>query len=359
MINGSMILFITRKHPPAVGGMEQLSYQLTRGIAERTPARVIAWGGSQKFLPLFLMYAAAASLWTILSRPIRVVHVGDIVLAPLGRFLQLLTRRRVVITAHGLDIIYPHPLYRGFVLPAARKLDQVICISEHARQLCLARGFDPARLSVIPVGIEPQPPPTLAEEERAARLAEWDLTPRPRRLLLTVGRLVRRKGVVFFIREVMPRLPDDFVYLVVGDGVEAANARAAVAEAGLERRVRLLGKLAPDALAAAYALADVFVMPNIPVSNDAEGFGIVVLEARAAGLPVVAAALEGIPDACAGEPDARLVPALDAEAFAEALTAVRDDELTPAGRASRSARVSAQFGWPAIVDRYLAVFNDV
>lgn len=353
-----MILFITRKHPPAVGGMEQLSYQLTQGVAARTTARIIAWGGSQKLLPLFLIYATAASLWTILFQPVRVVHIGDIVLAPLGRLLQLLTRRRIVVTAHGLDIIYPHPLYRRVVLPAARRLDHVVCISEHARNLCLASGFDPARLSVIPVGIEPQTPPTLSGEEQAAWLAEWDLTPRPRRLLLTVGRLVRRKGVAFFIREVMPRLPDDFIYLVVGEGVEAANTRAAVAEAGLERRVRLLGKLPPDALRAAYALADVFVMPNIPVPNDAEGFGIVALEARAAGLPVIASALEGISDACAGEPDARLVPASDAEAFARALMAVRDDELSPARRAARSERVAAQFGWPAIVDRYLVVFND-
>ena len=59
----------------------------------------------------------------------------------------------------------------------------------------------------------------------------------------------------------------------------------------------MIGEVSDDMLAAAYRSADVMVMPNIPVRGDMEGFGLVALEAAAAGLPVVASRIEGITDA--------------------------------------------------------------
>lgn len=81
----------------------------------------------------------------------------------------------------------------------------------------------------------------------------------------------------------------------------------------LQKRVHLLGYLPESQLKTVYAAADVFVMPNLPVSGDVEGFGLVALEAATYALPVVAAALEGIQDAVVPERTGYLLSAGDAE----------------------------------------------
>ena len=101
----------------------------------------------------------------------------------------------------------------------------------------------------------------------------------------------------WLVTEVLPRLAErraDWIYLVVGEGPERqAIAEAATQDPRVAQRVHLLGQTSDDDLCMAYAAADLFVMPNVPVPGDSEGFGIVHLEARAAGLPVVAADIEG------------------------------------------------------------------
>ena len=149
-----MLLFITRKYPPSVGGMQRLSYHVTTGVAAREPAVIIAWGGSQKWLPLFMPYAAVKALWLCLTQTVELIHLGDMVLTPIGLFLQAFTRLPVIATAHGLDVIYPNRLYQALILPCARRMDFVICISEHTRSQCLSRGIARARTAVIPVGID-------------------------------------------------------------------------------------------------------------------------------------------------------------------------------------------------------------
>jgi len=151
----------------------------------------------------------------------------------------------------------------------------------------------------------------------------------------------------------------DWVYLIVGDGPERAAIETAVEVHGLSRHVRLLGYLDGDALRAAYALADLFVMPNVPVSGNPEGFGLVILEARAAGIPVVAADLEGISEAIGEEEDGTLVRPGEWLSFVAAINAWLDRDETVADREQRRQRAGAQFAWTRIVGQYLEVFQEV
>ena len=115
----------------------------------------------------------------------------------------------------------------------------------------------------------------------------------------------------------------------------------------------------PEELQAAYAMADVFVMPNVQVQNDSEGFGIVAVEARVAGLRVVASALEGIVDSFESSEDGVLVPSGDTEAFVEAIDRVLETPQTPQERQVRRQRAASRYSWGRIVERYLAVFSEV
>jgi glycosyltransferase involved in cell wall biosynthesis len=361
-----MLLFITRKYPPSVGGMQRLSYHVTTGVAEREPAVIISWGGSQKWLPLFIPYAAVKALWLCLTQSVDLIHLGDLLLAPIGLFLQAFTRLPVIANAHGLDVIYPNRLYQVLILPCARRMDFVICISEHTRGQCLSRGIARARTAVIPVGIDAHAfRQSIGDAERFAWLARWAIVPdcvQPPHILLTAGRLVPRKGVRWLVAEVLPRLTErrtDWIYLVVGDGPERqAIAEAAARDPRVAQRVHLLGQTSDDDLRTAYAAADLFVMPNVPVPGDSEGFGIVHLEARAAGLPVVAADIDGISESFVTE-DGLLVPAGDVVAFVDAIDYLLNKGLSPEERRCRSARIAARYDWSRIIDTYCRIFSEI
>ena len=347
--------------------MQRLSYHVTTGVAAREPAVIIAWGGSQKWLPLFIPYAAVKALWLCLTQTVDLIHLGDIVLAPIGLFLQAFTRLPVIVNAHGLDVIFRNRLYQAFILPCARRMNFVICISQHTQRQCLSRGIDRARTAVIPVGIDAHAfRQSIGDVERRTWLARWAIDldcVQPPRILLTAGRLVPRKGVRWLVSEVLPRLAErraDWIYLVVGDGPERqAIAEAATRNPSIAQRVHLLGQTPDDDLRTAYSAADLFVMPNVPVPGDSEGFGIVHLEARAAGLPVVVADIEGIADSFISGEDGRLVPAGDVVAFVDAIDRAFDRGLTPADRGRRATRIADGYDWAHIAEAYRGVFREV
>jgi glycosyltransferase involved in cell wall biosynthesis len=297
------------------------------------------------------------------TKPVELIHLSDLMLAPVGLFLRLVGGRPVVTNAHGLDVIYPNRIYQAIVPACARRLDYIICNSESTRQQCLAQGIASSRTRVIPVGVESETfKVALPEVEQSFWLGRWRCKSRPRHILLTVGRLVPRKGVPFFLSQVVPELVkrrDDWVYLVIGSGPERGSIEAIVREKDLGQVVRVLGEVPAEELIAAYAMADLFVMPNVPVQDDSEGFGIVTIEARAAGLRVVASALEGIVDSFFSADDGILVHPGDAEAFVEAIDQVLGTELTLKERQSRRHRVASRYGWATIATQYLEAFSAV
>ena len=379
-----MILFITRKYPPSVGGMQKLSYRLTTEISRQTTAKVIGWGGSQRWLPVFVPWAFLRALAVLARGQVTLIHLSDPVLAPLGVLMRWLARVPVVVNAHGLDVTYSFPPYQAIVPWCLRRLDRVICISRYTRDECIRRGVPADHCEVIPLGIDTEEYRTsLSEVERRTWLSAWGIHPTPsgprrsgmdaeygslrdgvpterRRFLLTVGRLVRRKGLLPFVSQTLPLLHaqrQDWIYLIVGDGPERQRLEAAVQTLGLSEQVRILGFLGREAIQAAYALADLFIMPNVPTPGDPEGFGLVTLEARAAGAPVVAANLEGIRDAITEEADGTLVTAEDWPGFAKAIESWLDRGESTVDREARRRRTAARFAWPQIAARYMAVFD--
>jgi phosphatidylinositol alpha-1,6-mannosyltransferase len=151
----------------------------------------------------------------------------------------------------------------------------------------------------------------------------------------------------------------DWVYLIVGEGPERRKIEATILAHGLSQHVKLLGRVEEQVLRSVYALADVFVMPNIPVPGDPEGFGIVALEARASGVPVVASDLEGIREAVGGPEDGTLVKPRDWSAFVAAINWWLDREETAMDREKRRERVRAEFDWNRIISLYLTLFQEI
>jgi glycosyltransferase involved in cell wall biosynthesis len=360
-----MILFITRKHPPSVGGMQKLSQSLTKEVGKLTPTSTIYWGGSTLFVPFFVVYAFLRAVFTVpRSNHVKLIHLSDALLTPLGLALRTLLRVPVVVTVHGLDVTYQNPLYQWLIPRCLRRMDKIICVSSYTRQQCIRRGVPATLCEVVPNGVnmfEFDDQYTSQGMRNLQTAANGRL--RGRKVLLTVGRLIERKGVVHFLTEVMPRIMAqrrDICYLIVGEGPQRDLIETRIASLHLEDHVVLLGRVDDDTLRAAYHVADLFIMPNIPVQNDIEGFGLVALEAAAAGRYVVASRLDGIPEAIIPGENGTLLDPLDSEAFASTiLDLLGDDEKrTALGQKAREF-VRSRYSWDIIARTYEQVFMRV
>ena len=356
-----MILFITRKYPPSVGGMEKLSYEMTQAVGRIVPTRVIAWRGPRWGWPLFAAWAFFAGLWACLTLPVRFIHVSDPVIAPLGLVLARLTGRRWGLNVHGLDILYSNPLYQATVIPCIRCADAVIAISCAAREACLFKGIAPDRCSVIPVGLNI--PPEEADPLHASgrlRTARGFETAH-HSVLLTVGRLIPRKGVDWFVREVVPALAKarpDVLYLIAGEGPARPDIRQSIRHSRLQDRVALLSRVSDQTLLDLYATTTLFVMPNVPVQGDLEGFGVVAIEAASRGIPVLASRLEGIQDAIVDGENGILLPPGDASAWVAAICGLLSDEEARMRLGARAREFTqAHYNWEQFARDYVRAFG--
>jgi glycosyltransferase involved in cell wall biosynthesis len=360
-----MILFITRKHPPSVGGMQKLSQSLTKEVGRLTPTSTIFWGGSTIFVPFFIVYAFVRALFTVpRSNHVKLIHLSDALLTPLGVALRFLLRVPVVVTVHGLDVTYANRAYQWLIPRCLKRMDKIICVSSYTRHQCIKRGVPAHLCEVVPNGVNLDEFSDEHSErgmQNLRRLAGHRL--RDRKVLLTVGRLIERKGVVYFLTDVMPKLlavRQDFCYLIVGEGPQRELLETRITSLHLEDHVVLLGQVDDETLRASYHLSDLFIMPNIPVQNDIEGFGLVAIEAAAAGRYVVATKLDGIPEAIVSGQNGILLDPLDSEAFAQAiLELLEDDERRKQLGQQAREFVWRRYSWDIIARRYLRVFLEV
>jgi phosphatidylinositol alpha-1,6-mannosyltransferase len=360
-----MILFITRKHPPSVGGMQKLSQSLTKEVGKLTPTSTIYWGGPTLGVPFFIIYAFVRTVFTVpRSNQVKLIHLSDALLTPLGLALRTLLRVPVVVTVHGLDVTYPNRLYQWAIPRCLMRMDKVICVSRYTRHQCIRRGVPAALCEVVPNGVNVHEftEPATIQGIRSLQATAGHLL-QGRKVLLTVGRLIERKGVVHFLTEVLPRIlheREDVSYLIIGEGPQRDLIETRITSLHLGEHVALMGRVDDATLKAAYHRADLFIMPNVPVQNDIEGFGLVALEAAAAGKYVVASRLDGIPEAIVPGRNGDLLDPLDSEAFASRiLELLADDESRAALGKKAQDFVQGHYSWNLIARRYEQVFMGV
>lgn len=338
---------VTRKALPGIGGMERLSSELTARLAQRHAVRVVAHAGGRVGLAKFLLDTAGQLKAAVARGEIALLHLGDPVLAPLARIARAHGIPSVV-TIHGLDVTHAQPVYRAWRKRFLPDLDAYVCISRAARDAAVAGGVPAERTHVIGIGIEPVAAGTGEREDER---------------LLFVGRLVRRKGLAWFVRKVLPPLAKrrpGVRLVIIGEGPEREDVTAAADATGIGDRLHWLGAVDDQVKHSEFARAAICVMPNIAIPGDLEGYGIVALEAAAAGCPLLAADLEGLRDAVIDGETGRLVPSGDAAAWQAAIDAWLDDGASRHAAGVRAGNVvRAQRGWTPVIDAYAALFESL
>lgn len=354
------ILFITRKFPPSTGGMENFAYELYTALSKETDVRLIKWGGSNKYLPVVLPYFLLRACWLLLRGGIDVVHVQDGVLAPLGYVLAKIFRKRFTIVVHGLDITYPNKLFQKVNVGTVGKADVVFCISRAAADEAQRRGVSEPKIMIIPLGITDDI--YRSDEPLSVMLREELGIAKDAPVLLTVGRLVKRKGVAWFVMRVIPELIRKYptlVYVVVGNGEDRDKIMGIIADKQLSKHVIMLGRVDDEKMPLLYNGADIFIQPNIVVPGDMEGFGKVLLEASLCELPIVATGIEGIQDAITDGKNGKLVAQPeDTGAFVAAIGTFLDDVryAQSFGRKGRAYTLQ-HFQWSVIAGKYMHAFR--
>ena len=234
-------------------------------------------------------------------------------------------------------------LYRGAT--------SIIANSHHTKQLLVGIGVSSDRIHVIHPGVDVS---AFHADERAILAIRQRHSLANAFVLLTVGRLQRRKGQDMVIRAlpfIKQQIPN-VAYLIVGNGDEEKYLRELAATVGVSDNVIFVGSIPDHDRAAYYATCDVFVMPNRQIDADIEGFGIVFLEAGAAGKPVIAGLSGGTADAIHDGITGLRVDGEKLEAIVEAVVALAKN-ITAAqvmGERGRQ-RVEADFSWDSVVER--------
>lgn len=347
---------LTRKHPPDVGGMQQLSFQLAEGLRALRPVTVVAWRRGQWGLPIFFLTSFARLVPALVLKRISVLHLGDPALAALA-LLPRLFGVPVAVTVHGLDITWPARIYQSYLLLFFwKRMDAYVCISRHVRDELLSAGVASDQVLVIAPGGDALP---AASEEPELERQLAGRHP----VLFAVGRLVERKGLAWFLREVAPdwlaRHPTAAI-VIAGDGPMRPAIDAAIAEFGLQSQVLLTGPVSETRKAWLFERCDLVLMPNLDVPGDVEGFGLVALEAGRAGRWVAVADLQGLRDAVSEGGNGSRIEAGNAHAWSQALDRLCSDpeSLRARGRQARDF-VTTKFSWAAMVAKYDALLRSM
>jgi len=176
------------------------------------------------------------------------------------------------------------------------------------------------------------------------------------------GRLVERKGFDKLVRAwpavaaAVPKLK----LLIGGKGPLEKALRDRIQALGIQDSVEMLGWMDEEAMAAAYGLAEVFIMPNRTMPDgDTEGFGLVFLEAAAMGTPSIGGRAGGAVDAILDSKTGLLVDGDNEGAISEALIGLFTDDALRASMASAAQTHALTQGWQAKTDEFLAYINNL
>jgi phosphatidyl-myo-inositol dimannoside synthase len=231
----------------------------------------------------------------------------------------------------------------------------VIAVSSFTRDAMVRlMKIDPAKIALIPNGVDLE-----RFQLRRSRPESADrYGVRGRRVILSVGRLVPRKGVdhlVAAMPAILEACPDAHL-LIVGEGPLRPALEQSIATHGLKEHVTLLGGVGDEALRELYALADIFALPNRTMPDgDTEGFGLVFLEANASGKPVVAGRAGGAADAVTDGVNGLTVDGADVTEIAAAVIRLLNDPELRGKLAAQGLALARASDWRSRTAMFLAL----
>ena len=320
-------------------------YRRPLAFAKSKPLQAVGW-------------AAAMAEIVIRERP-QAVQLATLYEGYLGLWMRKWMRTPYVVYAHGNEVLDAMQSDWDGPRRAIRSADCVLANSRFTADLLKQIGVESERIEIVHPGCDVMrfQPASVSADFRKAILGSHAQD----KIILTVGRLVARKGHDVMIRalpQVLKNIPDA-CYLIVGSGPTKTMLEELSFSLGVHDNVFFLEHIGDAELPSIYGMCDVFVMPSRAdlAACDVEGFGMVYLEANACGKPVIAGKSGGIADAVVDGETGLLVPPDSPEALAESICLVltHREYAERLGQQGRE-RAIREFSWDAIaghVDRIM------
>ncbi|HUX88876.1 MAG TPA: glycosyltransferase [Chloroflexota bacterium] len=293
------VLQVYKNYAPMPGGIETYLRQIATGLNRRGRVKVsvlVTAPGPRTVVDEIdgVRVTRAGRLGEVASTPLSLRLIEQVrqsdadilhlhVPYPVGELaaLSFAGRRRIVVTYHS-DVVrqwWARPLYQPMLRQLLRRADALIATSPAYLKSSAILSHFAAHAEVIPLSVDPAR--FVAEESAVAALRQrW-----PEPVVLFVGRFRSYKGLPILL-QAMSGL--DARLILIGQGPLEAALRAQAVQLGIDERVTFLGDVSDRDLTTYYALAKVFVLPS---TQRSEAFGIALLEAMAAGRPVISTEL--------------------------------------------------------------------
>ncbi|MDD5031806.1 MAG: glycosyltransferase family 4 protein [Patescibacteria group bacterium] len=343
-------LLFTLEYPPFHGGVANYYGNLVKHWPKPKEIFVLDNNGNQlikdwvwpKWLP---------AIWQlkkeIKKNKINHVLVGQIL--PLGTVAFLLSSKmgfKYSVILHGMDFSFAcrSPRKRWLAKKILKKAENIICANSYTGKL--GENFLGSREKIVVVnpGINDR---ITHNAYRITQIKE-EFNLKDKFIFLTVGRLVKRKGVDMVLKslpEVLKAIPN-LLYVILGNGPELENIKNHVSELKLEKNVLIINKADDEEKNGWLEVSDVFIMPARKIKDDFEGFGIVYLEANLAGKPVIAGDSGGVRDAVIDGLNGLLVnPENKKEITAAVIKLARDKNLRKELGERGRERALKEFNW--------------
>lgn len=371
------ILFVSHKYPPSVGGMEKQSFELINTAALYLKVHALVYDNREPLLAFFFQLNRRI-LAKINDNPgIKLIHFNDGLIASLASFHKGYPHLKRVATLHGLDIVFPFSYFQRKIIPRFNTFDQLIAVSQATADAAQLRGIDPSKIIVIPNGVDPIHHSTQNNEPACENKPYF----------ITLGRPVKRKGFSWLMKHVIPAIQGDFKLLMVGPfdheptwkerllqlipqkinhlitlflGFPTDQGEIRKLLKAYPEKIEHLGKVPFQQLQSLLTNAQAFLMPNIEVAGDMEGFGLVCLEASTAGTIVVAAELEGITSAVTHNCNGLLLASKNQNAWIEQLQAILENPVHYKNLSLQfKQNTLKQYSWDIMARSYCQLFADL
>lgn len=238
---------------------------------------------------------------------------------------------KLITTFHGVDVnAIPQQSAKDYYLRLFQKGDLYTVNTDFTKKQAVGLGCPQNKIVKLPVGLEIS---QYAFCERKLIVGEAVK-------IITVGRLVEKKGIEYGIKaiaKVVEKNPK-VIYTIVGDGILRKSLENLILELDISENIKLVGWMTQEQVRQLYAASHIFMLPSVTAANgDREGQALVLQEAQAMGLPVVSTLHNGIPEGLLDGKSGFLVPEKDVEALAEKLNHLVEhpEEWLQMGKAGR------------------------
>jgi phosphatidylinositol alpha-1,6-mannosyltransferase len=355
-----MILIFTFDFLPQRGGIHTYSYELAKNLRDLgidimviTPASDgdLLFDKKQKYVVMFFYLVHVLKKCEIN----RIYATNWIPGGFLAFFASKLFKVPYFIAAHSSELSFRNPIFRRAMTLTFKNAEKIFAVSNYTSQKILDLGISREKVAIIPNGVDIQRFKTGVNTLEVIKKHEL----KGKKVILTVSRLVRKKGHDMVIRalpEVL-KIAKDAVYLIVGEGPEEERLKGLMRDLNLEEHVIFAGNMSDDALPKYYNACDVFIMPSREIRGDVEGFPVVYMEAGACAKPVIGGKSGGVEDAIIDGVTGLLVNPLNVKEVADALIRLLTDKNIAKRLGENGRRRAEGLTWNEIAKRILQNMN--